>query len=88
MDTITYVGLDVHKATIAVALAESGRAGKVRQLAASRSPFFLTRCGYGFALARPRAVMLRISASDQMNSASTIADTIELVPQASHQPLS
>jgi hypothetical protein len=25
MDTITYVGLDVHKATVCVALAESGR---------------------------------------------------------------
>jgi hypothetical protein len=25
MDTITYVGLDVHKATVAVALAEDGR---------------------------------------------------------------
>ena len=32
MDTITYVGLDVHKATICVALAESGRGGELRQL--------------------------------------------------------
>jgi transposase len=32
MDTITYVGLDVHKATISVALAEGGRGGEVRQV--------------------------------------------------------
>jgi transposase len=32
MDTITYVGLDVHKATVAVAVAEGGRGGEVRQL--------------------------------------------------------
>jgi transposase len=29
---ITYVGLDVHKATDSVAVAESGRGGEVRQL--------------------------------------------------------
>jgi transposase len=32
MDTITYVGLDVHKATISVALAEGGRGGEIRQI--------------------------------------------------------
>jgi transposase len=32
MNAITYVGLDVHKATISVALAKSGRRGEVRQL--------------------------------------------------------
>jgi transposase len=32
MDSITYVGLDVHKATISVAVAESGRGGEVRQV--------------------------------------------------------
>ena len=32
MDTITYVGLDVHKATVSAAVAESGRGGEVRQV--------------------------------------------------------
>jgi len=32
MDDITFVGLDVHKATVCVALAESGRGGEVRQI--------------------------------------------------------
>jgi hypothetical protein len=33
-NSITYVGLDVHKATVAVAVAEGGRGGEVRQLGA------------------------------------------------------
>src|ERR1700745_3304817 len=32
MENITYVGLDVHKATVCVAIAEGGRGGEVRQL--------------------------------------------------------
>src|SRR5690242_18378640 len=32
MDDITYVGLDVHKATVCVATAEGGRGGEVRQV--------------------------------------------------------
>jgi hypothetical protein len=32
MDTITYVGLDVDKATVSVAVAESGRDGEIRQI--------------------------------------------------------
>jgi len=32
MNSITYIGLDVHKTTIAVAVAEGGRLGEVRQL--------------------------------------------------------
>ena len=31
-DNITFVGLDVHKATVCVAVAESGRDGEVRQI--------------------------------------------------------
>ena len=32
MNDITYVGLDVHKATVSVAIAESGRGGEVREV--------------------------------------------------------
>ena len=38
MNSITYVGLDVHKATVAVAVAEGGRGGEVRQLGLRASP--------------------------------------------------
>ena len=32
MDDITFVGLDVHKTTVCIAVAEGGRGGDVRQL--------------------------------------------------------
>ena len=32
MNDITYVGLDVHKATVCMAIAESGRGGEVREV--------------------------------------------------------
>ena len=44
MDDITFVGLDVHKATVCVALAESGRGGEVRQVGVFENrPEVLTR---------------------------------------------
>lgn len=38
MNDITYVGLDVHKATVCVAIAESGRGGEVREVGIDLSP--------------------------------------------------
>src|SRR5215468_6501420 len=38
MDTITYVGMDVHKATVSVALAEAGRGGEIRQFGFREPP--------------------------------------------------
>jgi hypothetical protein len=32
MDSIIYIGLDVHKATVSVAVAEGGRFGEIRQI--------------------------------------------------------
>ena len=32
MDDITFVGLDVHKAMVCIAIAQGGRGGEVRQL--------------------------------------------------------
>jgi hypothetical protein len=45
MDTITYLGLDVHWATVCVALAESGRGGnfKSSSIAPARSILSRTR---------------------------------------------
>jgi len=44
MDAITYIGLDAHKATVCVALAESGRGGELRQLGVFENrPALLTK---------------------------------------------
>ena len=44
MDIIAYVGLDVHKATVSVALAEAGRGGEIRQLGVFENrPALLTK---------------------------------------------
>ena len=32
MDSIIYIGLDVHKTTVSVAVAEGGRSGEIRQM--------------------------------------------------------
>jgi transposase len=32
MDSNIYIGLDVHKATVSVAVAEGGRSGEIRQI--------------------------------------------------------
>ena len=46
MNSITYVGLDVHKATVSVAVAEGRRSGEVRHPRFS-SVLFLNRCRGG-----------------------------------------
>ena len=51
MNDITYVGLDVHKARVCVAIAENGRGGEVRQvgifeLSASQLSFSTTYMGF------------------------------------------
>ena len=38
VDDITFVGLDVHKATVSVAVAESGRGGEVRHVGVREPP--------------------------------------------------
>ena len=55
MKDITYIGLDVHKTTVCVAIAESGRGGGVRELAYSRTgPTTISRA---IAASPPRRVV-------------------------------
>ena len=55
MNSITYVGLDVHKATVSVAVAESGRAARCARLAFSEPPGRAAQDGRA---ARARGVQL------------------------------
>ena len=57
MDDITFVGLDVHKATVCVAVAESGRGSEVRQIGVFENrPEILGKMVARLAKPRPGAI--------------------------------
>jgi hypothetical protein len=78
MDNITFVGLDMHKATVCVAVAEGGRGGEVRQLGVFENrPEVLCRMAAWLGKRGPPSELLLRSRSVRIR-ASPFADRLRL----------